>query len=83
MDAFSPAPPDWAQSAKHAHPFCCPTCKASCMEAQAVWINRRAPVYTEDHRRKWQEFYHCSCGTAWWAWSSDRPKPENQSLDEE
>lgn len=53
------------------------------MEAQAVWINRRAPVYTEDHRRKWQEFYHCSCGTAWWAWSSDRPKPENQSLDEE
>ncbi len=43
------------------------------MTAQRVWINRRAPVYTPDHRRKWQEFYQCECGKAWWAWSSDRP----------
>ena len=43
------------------------------MKAQFVWINRRSPVYTPDHRRKWQEFYKCECGAAWWAWSSDRP----------
>jgi hypothetical protein len=43
------------------------------MEAEKVWINRRSPVFTEDHRRKWQEFYQCGCGSVWWAWSSDRP----------
>ncbi len=73
MEAFVPTPPDWTSTAVHAHEFCCPTCRNSCHEAEQVWINRRAPVYTEHHRRKWQEFYACSCGTVWWAWSSDRP----------
>lgn len=73
MDAFAPIPPDWAQTAVHAHEFCCPTCRSLVLEAQAVWVNRRSPVFTEDHRRKWQEFYQCQCGTVWWAWSNDRP----------
>jgi hypothetical protein len=74
MDAFSPLPPDWAATASHAMAFHCPRCGASSQQAQAVWINRRSPVYGEDHRRKWQEFYHCGeCETPWWAWSSDRP----------
>ncbi|MEO0534365.1 MAG: hypothetical protein AAF215_10950 [Cyanobacteria bacterium P01_A01_bin.123] len=73
MEAFSLVPPGWTASAKHAHQFCCPTCGASSQQAKAVWINRRSPVYTEGHRRKWQEFYDCECGTPWWAWSSDRP----------
>lgn len=74
MDAFSPVPPTWAESAIHATQFCCPRCGASSGQAQAAWINRRAPVYTPNHRRKWQEFYHCGqCGNPWWAWSSDRP----------
>jgi hypothetical protein len=76
MDAFSPVPPIWSESAVHAHSFHCPRCGAESGKAKAVWINRRAPVYTENHRRKWQEFYHCECGTAWWAWSSDRPPSE-------
>jgi hypothetical protein len=85
MEAFSATPPNWAQAAVHAYEFCCPTCKASSLEAQQVWINRRSPVFTEDHRRKWQEFYYCQCGHAWWAWSSDRPptslnKPEPPEL---
>ncbi|MBD1938145.1 hypothetical protein [Microcoleus sp. FACHB-68] len=76
MDAFEPTPPEWTSQGIHAHEFCCPNCKASAMEAQGVWINRRSPVYTEDHRRKWQEFYQCQCGCVWWAWSNDRP-PSN------
>lgn len=76
MDAFSPVPPRWTKSATHALEFCCPSCRASVSEAQQVWINRRAPVMTEDDHRKWQEFYQCQCGTAWWAWSSDRPPSE-------
>jgi len=74
MDAFSSLPPAWTEAARHAMGFGCPGCGAETGQAQAVWINRRAPVYGEAHRRKWQEFYHCGeCGTAWWAWSSDRP----------
>ncbi|NJR64570.1 MAG: hypothetical protein HC772_03355 [Leptolyngbyaceae cyanobacterium CRU_2_3] len=73
MDAFAPNPPDWTESAVHAHEFCCPTCRAVSLEAEQVWINRRSPVFTEDHRRKWQEFYRCQCGTVWWGWSGDRP----------
>ena len=45
----------------------------SASAANEVWIYRRAPVYTHNHKRKWQEFYNSDCGTAWWAWSSDRP----------
>ncbi|HEY9675128.1 MAG TPA: hypothetical protein V6D11_27050 [Waterburya sp.] len=73
MDAFSPLPPQWTKSATHAVDFCCPKCRSSAREAERVWINRRSPVMTEDYRRKWQEFYQCQCGNAWWAWSSDRP----------
>ena len=74
MNPFSPVPPNWAEAAVHAHQFGCPRCGADVSEAKAVWINRRSPVYTEGHKRKWQEFYHCGeCETAWWAWSSDRP----------
>jgi hypothetical protein len=76
MEAFAPYPPDWTESAVHAQSFCCPACRAQSIEATQVWINRRSPVYTDDRRRKWQEFYKCSCGTAWWAWSSDRPPTE-------
>jgi hypothetical protein len=73
MDAFAPTPPAWTQSAVHAYGFCCPSCHETCSEAQEVWINRRSPVFTHDHRRKWQEFYQCQCGMSWWAWSTDRP----------
>ena len=74
---FSPTPPDWAEKAAHAVPLCCPTCRASPKEAKAVWLNRRAPVFIEGFtRRKWQEFYHCECGTAWWGWSNERETPE-------
>ena len=76
MDAFAPIPPDWTDKAIHAHEFHCPSCRASCMEAVRVWINRRSPVYTEDYRKKWQEFYECSCGMVWWAWSNERPPSE-------
>ncbi|HEY9872205.1 MAG TPA: hypothetical protein V6D12_02155 [Candidatus Obscuribacterales bacterium] len=76
MDAFSPTPPQWIESAVHATEFSCPKCHASCMEAQRVWINRRSPVMTEEYRRKWQEFYQCQCDSVWWAWSSDRPPSE-------
>ncbi len=85
MDAFQLTPPDWTTHAVHAHQFCCPQCSASSREAERVWINRRSPVYGENHRRKWQEFYGCSCGCSWWAWSSDRPpspfKPVDTSSD--
>lgn len=82
MDAFSLNPPAWIDAAIHASGFCCPRCHAVCTEAKQVWINRRAPVYTEDHRRKWQEFYECACGCPWWAWSSDRPPSLLQRPDE-
>ena len=74
MDAFSPTPPEWTQSATHAFEFACPACGASSREAQQVWLNRRSPVYGSDQRKKWQEFYLCNCQQAWWAWSSDRPR---------
>ncbi len=73
MDAFAQISPDWTARAIHASEFCCPSCRSLPDKAQQVWINRRAPVYTETHQRKWQEFYDCECGTVWWAWSSDRP----------
>lgn len=73
MDAFTPTPPDWTKKAVHAVRFCCPTCKKNTESATDVWLNRRAPVMGYDQRRKWQEFYLCQCGTAWWSWSSDRP----------
>jgi hypothetical protein len=76
IDAFDPVSPQWTASAIHAMEFCCPKCKATCMEAQKVWINRRSPVYTENSGRKWQEFYECQCGSVWWAWSRDRPPSE-------
>lgn len=76
MEAFDLTPPDWTASAIHASEFCCPACRQSAKVAQRVWINRRSPVFTEDHRRKWQEFYQCQCGQSWWAWSSDRPPSE-------
>ncbi|GGA30803.1 hypothetical protein [Okeania sp. KiyG1] len=73
MEAFSPTPPEWTESSIHVFQFSCPKCGAGTIDAQAVWINRRSPVYGENSRRKWQEFYHCKCGCSWWAWSSDRP----------
>lgn len=76
MEAFDLTPPEWTQSAIHAREFACPACHALSKSATQVWINRRSPVFTEDHRRKWQEFYHCECTTVWWAWSSDRPPSE-------
>jgi len=76
MEPFDPNPPEWAITSVHARQFCCPTCQRLPKEAQGVWLNRRSPVYIENRRRKWQEFYHCECGTAWWAWSSDRPPSE-------
>lgn len=82
IEAFDPNPPNWTESAKHAFQFCCPKCSASCTEATRVWINRRSPVYTETHRRKWQEFYECQCGCSWWAWSSDRPPSDLAANDD-
>lgn len=76
MEAFEPQPPQWTETATHATHFCCPTCRNSSLSATHAWLNRRSPVYTEDHRRKWQEFYQCECGTAWWAWSDQRPPSE-------
>jgi hypothetical protein len=76
MDAFALTPPEWTNQATHALKLHCPTCFKTSIEAEKVWLNRRSPVYTHDRRKKWQEFYHCSCGKAWWAWSSDRPPNE-------
>ncbi|MEX0268285.1 hypothetical protein AB3R30_04010 [Leptolyngbyaceae cyanobacterium UHCC 1019] len=76
MEAFELIPPEWTQLAVHAATFQCPNCHASSKSANQVWINRRSPVFTEDHRRKWQEFYQCNCETVWWGWSSDRPPSE-------
>ncbi|MBD1869673.1 hypothetical protein H6F93_13600 [Leptolyngbya sp. FACHB-671] len=81
MDAFAPIPPDWTNSAVHVHEFSCPTCRTACVEAEKVWINRRSPVFTEEHRKRWQEFYLCTCGVSWWAWSSDRPPTDLKSWD--
>ncbi|QYX32667.1 hypothetical protein [Sphaerospermopsis torques-reginae] len=75
MDAFAPTPPEWTDQAVHAYEFCCPKCHSSSREAVQVWLNRRSPVTTPENRRKWQEFYLCHCGCAWWAWSSDRKPP--------
>lgn len=76
MDAFNPLPPAWIEHAVHALSFHCPHCGAAVTQAQKVWLNRRAPVLGTNHRRKFQEFYECECGGAWWAWSSDRPPSE-------
>ncbi|MBC6436448.1 hypothetical protein FM036_47235 [Nostoc sp. HG1] len=76
MDAFNPTAPTWTEPAIHAHEFHCPNCHKSCIEANHVWVNRRAPVFSEDYRKKWQEFYQCPCGQVWWAWSNDRPPSE-------
>ncbi|NJK38708.1 MAG: hypothetical protein HC835_16275 [Oscillatoriales cyanobacterium RM2_1_1] len=73
MDAFQPISPEWTTDAIHARQFCCPRCSVSSLEAKQAWLNRRSPVYGDNYRRKWQEFYLCSCGCAWWSWSSDRP----------
>ncbi|MDJ1182273.1 hypothetical protein [Roseofilum casamattae] len=76
MEAFNPEPPEWTEAATHAFGFRCPRCAATSREAERVWLNRRSPVYTEGRRRKWQEFYLCHCGQAWWAWSDERPPSE-------
>ncbi|MGF1497746.1 MAG: hypothetical protein ACFB8W_13115 [Elainellaceae cyanobacterium] len=81
MDAFAFNPPDWSKTATHAQGFCCPRCGEPPASAKSVWINRRSPVFGLDHRRKWQEFYHCECGTAWWGWSSDRPPSDLKPSD--
>lgn len=73
MDAFNPTPPSWTTTATHALQFNCPRCGASANKAQEVWLNRRAPVRTENALVKWQEFYFCQCGQVWWAWNTDRP----------
>ncbi len=80
MEAFDPTAPDWTKAALHARPFGCPSCNGTPAAAERVWLNRRAPVTVSenvaDYRRKWQEFYLCGCGQAWWAWSTDRPPSE-------
>lgn len=80
MNAFDPVPPQWTTTAIHAHGFCCPACGALSIAAERVWLNRGSPVFTEDHRKKWQEFYYCACDQAWWAWSTDRPNSTNWSV---
>ena len=81
MNAFDPNPPSWTEKATHALKFCCPSCGKKSDLAQYVWLNRFAPVTSEDNRRKWQEFYQCQCGTVWWAWSSDRPPSDLSKRD--
>jgi hypothetical protein len=76
MDAFSPTPPPWTINAIHGLKFCCPTCQASPAQAKNVWLNRRAPVVSENGQRQWQEFYECECGQVWWAWNRERPPSE-------
>ncbi len=76
MEAFSPNSPTWTETATHAQNFCCPSCHASSQTAKTVWINRRSPVLVDRRRRKWQEFYHCQCDTAWWGWSDERTRNE-------
>ena len=79
IEAFSPTPPDWINTATHARHFCCPHCRETPRKAQKVWINRRSPVISEDYRRKWQEFYQCECGQGWWGWSRDRSRSASNS----
>lgn len=79
MDAFNPTPPSWTLTATHAFKFMCPTCGANPTSAQEVWLNRRAPVRSENAAVKWQEFYQCECGQVWWAWNSDRPPSDFKS----
>ncbi|MEM9136859.1 MAG: hypothetical protein AAGB01_05875 [Cyanobacteria bacterium P01_F01_bin.42] len=79
MNPFSASPPEWTRDARHARQFRCPQCQMGAAGATQAWINRRAPVTTEDSRRIWQEFYLCQCGKAWWDWSSNRPCPPNSS----
>lgn len=81
MDAFAPVPPGWTEAAVHAWEFSCPKCRAAAGEATEIWLNRRSPVFTEDHRRKWQMFYLCHCGAAWWAWSNEQPPNELKKID--
>jgi hypothetical protein len=76
MEAFSPTPPAWTELATHAQGFCCPNCGSGSTAATAAWINRRSPILLENRKRKWQEFYNCACGTAWWGWSDDRTPNE-------
>lgn len=76
MNPFDPIAPEWTNTAIHAYEFCCPKCRSTSREAENVWLNRQSPVMTEDHRRKWQEFYLCHCGYVWWAWSNQRPPTE-------
>ncbi len=76
MEAFSLIPPDWREIATHAQGFCCPSCHGSSTIATAAWIDRRSPVYVDNRKRKWQEFYLCQCGQAWWGWSNDRAPNE-------
>jgi hypothetical protein len=76
MEAFSPTPPNWTELATHAQGFCCPNCSSGSTAATAAWINRRSPILLENRKRKWQEFYNCECGTAWWGWSDDRTPNE-------
>ena len=52
MDAFSPTPPSWTETAIHGLQFCCPRCHSTANKAQKAWINRRAPVITEDYGRR-------------------------------
>lgn len=89
MNPFSLEPPAWTQPAQHATQFCCPRCHEPAAAATEVWLNRRSPVYLETTersflrppQRKWQEFYLCTCGFAWWAWSNDRPPTTLQPLE--
>ena len=74
MEAFSRVAPEWTKTATHSLDFSCPRCHASSYQSQKVWLNRAAPVTTENYIRKYQEFYLCECKQAWWAWSSDRPQ---------
>ncbi|MGD1849300.1 MAG: hypothetical protein ACFCBU_01390 [Cyanophyceae cyanobacterium] len=76
MDACSSIPPPWTEKAVHAIGFRCPTCQEAPAKAQQVWLNRRSPVFTDNYKRKWQEFYNCGCGCAWWGWSNERPPNE-------
>jgi hypothetical protein len=65
MEAFARQAPSWTKQATHALTFCCPKCGASSREATKVWLNRYAPVTTENYQKKWQEFYHCQCDHVW------------------
>ncbi|MEM1427139.1 MAG: hypothetical protein AAGF75_11375, partial [Cyanobacteria bacterium P01_H01_bin.130] len=78
-----PIAPAWTKSATHAIGFRCPACGETPAKAQRVWLNRRSPVFMENYKRKWQEFYHCECGCAWWGWSNERPPNELAERDRE